>query len=538
MILAIDVGTSSLKAVLYDGDGHIAGTSARRYSYQSAQSGWAEADPEDWWQALGQALADLSGQGLALGQVEALSFTGQMHTAVLLDSTGRVIPPTILWLDRRASQETEDLQRELRLPPHQLNSTYTLPKLLWLHRHQPAVLAQVDKILWPKDYLRFRLTGEVCTDLTEPGGSALLDWDSRTWATERLAMVGLGAGVLPPIRPAHASGGSIRPEAFQALGLNPRAHVVVGMGDVAALFGAAPPRPGRAICSLGSSSMVFVPLREDQRVKDPSDRVYVYPFGPYPMLGGVSSTTGSSLVWACEKLGKGFGQARPALLPQCGTGGLAPTGEPGLFDACVAEALQVEPGAAGLVFLPYLAGERSPHWSDEIRGGFYGLQLTHAGRHLVRAVMEGVAYSMRHLLDLCAEAGAPVDEIALAGGGTATPGWPQIFADVCQREVRIYAEAETVTRVLYALCQQHLGRGGFADRLLQTFADIPPCLRSTASLAVSTCATGAGTGGTGQAFGHEDRTQVHPNRAVQDIYQGGYQRYRAFAEFARQQAGL
>jgi len=237
--------------------------------------------------------------------------------------------------------------------------------------------------------------------------------------------------------------------------------------------------------------MVFVPLAPGQHVEDPAHRLHVYPFGPYPMLGGVSSTTGSCLIWAHEKICQGQ--------------------EPGRsFEEFVTQALDSEPGTAGLCFLPYLAGERNPYWSDEIRGGFYGLQLTHDWRALVRAVMEGVAYSLRHLLDLYAELGVTIQEIALAGGGSATPGWPQIIADVCQRDLFMYAGQETVTRVLYALCQAHLGRAEFEESLLQTFNVGAP----------------------------HDAPDVHPRHELAGQYGEGYRRYRAFARFAAEQAGV
>lgn len=476
--LTVDVGTSSLKAVLYDAQARVLDKATERYGYEAEHPGLAEGDPQRWWQALQDALAVL-GRRRDLGAVEAISFTGQMHSAVLLDDDGEVIPPTILWLDRRASQETEELQEELNLPPYQLNSTYTLPKLLWLRRHSPETLDRTARILWPKDYLRYRLTAEKCTDLTEPAGAALLDWRRSEWAVDRLDLVGLDEDVLPPIRPATGDGGRLLPDAAASLGLNPDAQVVVGMGDVAALFGAAPPASGRVFCSLGSSSMVFAPVEGDRHVEDAEHRLYVYPFGPYPLLGGVSSTTGSALVWICE---------------QCGAAG---------YQACVSEALTVEPGAGGLCFLPYLAGERSPYWCDAIRGGFYGLQLAHTSAHLVRAVMEGVAYSLRHLLDIYEELDVPIEEIALAGGGATTEGWPQIIADSCQRDVLIYAEEETVTRVIFALCQENLGRAAFRDALLKTF----------------------------------EAPQVVPHgRGRSDVYDEGYERYRAFSEFASRRA--
>jgi xylulokinase len=474
-ILTVDVGTSSLKAVLYADDGRIMAAATRRYGYRAEQPGWAEADPEAWWQALREALTELAGQGPGLEAVEAVSFTGQMHTAVLLDAEGQVIPPTILWLDRRAEAETEELRKLLHLPPYQLNSTFTLPKLLWLHRHRPEVLARTRTLLWPKDYLRFRLTGEICTDLTEPGGAVLLDWATRKWALDRLALVDLDAAVLPSIRPASGCGGRLRAQAALELGLPLQARVAVGMGDVAALFGAAPLRPGRVVCSLGSSSMVFAPVTPDQ-APDPAHRLYVYPFGPRPMLGGVSSTTGSSLAWAHAKFGQGK-----------------------TFEACVAEAVEIAPGAEGVCFVPYLAGERNPFWNDRLRGGFYGLQLAHDGRHLVRAVMEGVAFSLRYLLNLFGEMGIPLHEIALAGGGATTPGWSQILADVCQLPVLVFAGSDTVTRVLFALSQEHLGRGVFGESLLRTF---------------------------------DEPVSIGPRQHLESIYDDAYRRYQAFSEFA------
>ena len=242
-LLAVDVGTSALKAVAYGREPHILAANTQRYSYATPQPGWAEADPDAWWSALREALLDLQRQGLDLRELEAIAFTGQMHTAVLLDGEGRVVPPTILWLDRRAAHETAELVAALQLPPYQLNSTYTLPKLAWLHRHCPESLARTRTLLWPKDYLRYRLTGIACTDPTEPGGAALLDWDTRAWAVERLALAGLDSSVLPPIRPSTDVIGEPLPEAARLLGLNPRAQVLVGVGDVAALIGGAPPGP-------------------------------------------------------------------------------------------------------------------------------------------------------------------------------------------------------------------------------------------------------------------------------------------------------
>ncbi len=456
-VLTVDVGTSALKAVVYSRAGQVLATAARRYAYATPQPGWAEADPHAWWEALESCFAELAHAPGGLHQVQAIVLTGQMHTAVLLDSQGNVVPPTILWLDRRAAAETTELQAQLGLPPYQLNSTYTLPKLLWLSRHQPEALRRCACILWPKDYLRYRLTGELLTDYTEVGGAALLDWGAMTWARSRMDLVGAGASILPPLRRPEDDGGPLLPDLAARFGLNLNARVLVGAGDVLALITGAPPRPGQVTCSLGSSSMVFAPLPADRTVLDPTGRLYVYPLLPYPLLGGVSSTTGAAVQWAWQML---FGKEVT-------------------FAEAITQALRTDSGAGGLVFLPFLSGERSPFWNDGLRGAFYGLTLSHGRAELLRAVLEGVAFSLRYLLDLFAGLGVHLDTIALAGGGSSTPGWSQMMADVCRLPVHVYAAEETVTRALYAYACVALDAGErFDQALARTFgapAAYEPC---------------------------------------------------------------
>jgi xylulokinase len=477
-ILTIDAGTSALKAALYDERGGLLGVVARPHGYQQPRPGWAEADPRAWWAGLADALAELRAQGFDLAAVRILGVTGQMHAPVLLDERGEPLEPTILWLDSRAAAETAWLQQELGLPPHQLNSAYTLPKLLWLARHRPGVLARTRTLLWPKDYIRHRLTGRALTDVTEAAGAALLDWETRTWALDRLALTGLDAGVLPELASADADAGPLRPAVAAELGLPPDARVIVGAGDVLALIGGAPPQPGRLTCSLGSSAMLSSPLAPEQTLDDPASRLYVYPFLPYRLLNGVLSTGGAALIWARRAL-YDEGQEMAALV-----------------DA----ALATPPGADGLLFLPFLVGARSPYWSDDLRGGFYGLTLSHGRAHMVRAALEGVAYSLRHALEIAAELGAPMDEIALAGGGASVPGWPQIMADVCQRPVVIYAGQETVTRPLYAYCAAALGSApSFEAALAGAFTEEP------------------------QYFA--------PNPDLAPVYAANFNRYRSLADF-------
>lgn len=479
-VLAIDVGTSTLKAVLYSAAGQRLAAAAERYTYNTPQPGWAEAEPEQWWQALVNALARLR-EGANLNRVQVIGLTGQMHTAVLLNRAGQPVPPTILWLDRRAAAETAELQQQLGLPPSQLNSTYTLPKLLWLARNRPDVLAQTQTILWPKDYLRYRLTGRRLTDLTEAGGAALLNYNRRAWAVDRLAMLNLSPEVLPPLRQPNNDAGPLQPAVARQLGLSAGAKVIVGAGDVIALLGAAPPRPGRMACSLGSSAMVACRLRDSQTIAPDEQRLYVYPLLPYRLLNGVLSTSGAALTWAKQAL---YGQDTA-------------------WETVIRAAGNAPPGADGLVFLPFLSGERSPYWSDSLRGAFYGLTLAHNRVHMVRAVLEGVAYSLRHLLDIAEALGVPIEEVALAGGGTAVDAWPPIIADVCRRPVLIYAGEDTVTRPLFAYCLAALEPSVSFNRALNSTFDEP--------------------------------TRIAPRPETARLYQSIYRRYRRLADFAATQ---
>jgi len=446
VILAVDVGTSALKAVLYDRAGKVKAQASRRYGYATPQPGWAEADPEAWWTAFDASVLELA-QRADLTAVQVIAFTGQMHTAVLLDAAGAVIPPTILWLDRRAVAETAELQQRLGMAPYHLNSTYTLPKLLWLARRQPEVLPQCATLLWPKDYLRFRLTGIRGTDVTEAGGAALLDWETLTWATDRLASCGIDPALLPPLLHAQDDAGTVLAPLAARYGFAPDVKVLVGAGDVLALVTGAPPQSGRVTCSMGSSSMVFAPLATGQTVAGAGQRLYIYPLLPYPLLGGVSSTTGAALHWAWQAL---YEDQTP-------------------FDVALQQALATPAGAEGVFFLPFLSGERTPFWNDALRGAFSGLTLTHRRGHLLRAVLEGVAFSLRYLLDEFARLNVAIDAIALAGGGAAIIGLPQLVADVCARPVAVYAGEETVTRALYAYACQALDSEDFASALGRTF---------------------------------------------------------------------
>lgn len=446
-VLVYDVGTSSLKAVLYDRSGKIVARKTKQYSFSSDKENRAEIDPHTWWESCIAVTEEFINDGVDLFQIEGIAVTGQMHTAVLLDKDNAVLAPSILWLDRRAGKETEELQKRFGLEPYKLNSSYTLPKLYWQSKHQPELLERTRTILWPKDYLRFKLTGEKVTDYTEGIGSALIDWETKEWVPERIEVCGLPLEVLPEIRNQEDLF-PLKKDIAEQLGFSPDCKVLTGLGDIAALLGGAPHEKGRLVYSMGSSSMFFT---EVDSCPDKHTGLYCLELVGYTLYGGVSSTTGASLTWAHEQL---WGGAK----------GIE-------FDEMIKQALCVEMEQEPVIFFPFLAGERSPFWSDTISGSFEGLKLHHTKAHLTKAVMEGVAFSIRYVLELMNGTGVKIDNLALSGGGAKTEGWPEIIADITGKNVNIFAAGETVTTVLYAILASVLVHGSFKNILRKVFPE-------------------------------------------------------------------
>lgn len=448
-ILVFDVGTSALKATLYAQSGAVLAQAAHPYTqpYVCPEPNAAEADPDEWWRAVPLVLAQVQH---SLDGVRVIGLTGQMHSAVLLDVHNTPVLPCLLWLDRRCAAETAELNAELRLPPYHLNSTYTLPKLAWLSRHRPEALARTTTLLFPKDYVRFKLTDVLATDPSEAGGAALLNWTTRQWALERLRFTHLSPSVLPPLRPEGAVIGTLSPKVADALGLPRDAQVITGVGDVAAILGGAPVQPGRVMAAVGTSSMLYAVVPEHLRkVRDDNDGIYPYDLCGFRLLGGVSSLTGGALDWAW----RAFGAASTMT-----------------FDEAMRVVGSVEPGADGLVFVPYLTGERSPFWRDDLRGMFVGLNLSHTWAHMLRAVVEGVAFSQRLMLDRFARLGMPSPQVALSGGVARHAIWQRVLADTSQRTLELYSASSAASNVVYALCAQVMEPGlDFANAMNRVF---------------------------------------------------------------------
>jgi xylulokinase len=399
-LVGLDVGTTGVKAIAIAPDGALLARAERSYVLSTPQPGWSEQDPEDWWQATEATLAAVS-EGR---DVAGIGLSGQMHGLVALDSADRIVRPAILWNDQRTGAECAEIEdriglaRLIELTGNRALPGFTAPKLLWLRRHEPDAFARVTRVCLPKDYVRLRLTGSWAIDVADASGTLLFDVAGRRWSSEVLDALELRSEWLPPALE------SPEPAGETADGI----PVAVGAGDqAAAALGVGVDRPGPASVVLGTSGVVFAMLaayRPDERA-----RVHVFCHavpGAWHAMGVMLSAAGS-LKWLRDVV--------------------APTAS---FDELVSEAENWEPGVEGLLFLPYLQGERTPHADPHARAAFAGLQLRHDRGALVRAVLEGVAFGLRDSLDLVRGLGVEVSSARASGGGARSELWLRICASV------------------------------------------------------------------------------------------------------------
>jgi xylulokinase len=385
-LVGIDVGTSGVKALALTPEGEIVGRAEREYPLSIPRPGWAEQDPDDWWRATEAALADLDVEPASIG------FSGQMHGLVTLDERDQVLRPAILWNDQRTAAECAEieervgLERLIELTGNRALTGFTAPKLLWLRNHEPETYARIAHILLPKDYVRLRLTGEHGIDVADASGTLLFDVANRRWSDEVLEALDLQAEWLPPAHECTAIGAA---------------------GDQAAgALGVGVDGPGPLSVVLGTSGVVFAALPEYR--PDPEARLHVFCHavpGMWHAMGVMLSAAGS-LQWLHQTLG----------------------GPP--YEDLLAEAERWEPGTEGLLFQPYLQGERTPHADPDARGAFVGLTLRHDRGALTRAVLEGVAYGLRDSLELLAELGVEAEVGRVSGGGARSELWLKIVASV------------------------------------------------------------------------------------------------------------
>ena len=447
VVLGVDVSTTATKAILVDGAGRVVGIASSEYGFEVPHPLWAEQDPGLWWTAARDAIPRaLAGAGLSGRDVEAVGLTGQMHGLVLLDAADEVIRPAILWNDQRTSAECDAIRAAIG-PAHLVEVTgndalagFTAPKLAWVRAREREAWDRAAHVLLPKDYVRLMLTGVHATDKADGSGTILFDLAARDWSPEMLAALRIDPAWMPPTFEGPEVTGVVTASAAAETGLREGTPVVAGGGDQAAnAVGVGAVSPGLVALSVGTSGVTFAVT--DRPLFEPAGRVHAFCHaapGRWHLMSVMLSAAGS-LRWF-----------RDALAPGEAFGDLA------------AAAGEVPAGSEGLLFLPYLSGERSPHPDPLARGAFVGLTLAHDRRHLTRAIMEGVAFGLRDGLDLMVEAGMPRPaQILGSGGGTASPVWRQILADVLDASI---ATPSTTEGAAYgAAVLAAVGAGWFAS---------------------------------------------------------------------------
>lgn len=415
-LLGIDLGTSGARAILVEAaSGRVVGAGTAEYPLHTPRPLWAEQDPHDWWRG---AVEAVRGALAAAGpvSVRGIGLSGQMHGVVLLDGTGDVIGPALLWCDSRTGDECREItelaggeERLLRLTGNPALTGFSAPKLLWLRRHQPDAFHRARAFLLPKDWIRFRLTGAMASEVSDASGTLLFDVARRTWSAAMMEILDLDPALLPAVRESPEVSGALSASAAAALGLAAGIPVVGGGGDQAAgAVGAGIVKPGLVSATIGSSGVVFAHASEPARDRRVHSFCHAVP-GAWHLMG-VTQSAGLSFRWLRERLG-------------------------GSYDQLTAEAAAVPAGADGLLFTPYLMGERTPVLDPEARGTWFGLTYAHGRGHLARSVMEGVAYSLRDCLDVMTSLGVTASEVRAAGGGARSPLWRQILADVLERPI-------------------------------------------------------------------------------------------------------
>jgi xylulokinase len=428
-VLGIDVGTSGSRALAIDAEGRIvASASAPHAPFESPHTGWAEQDPADWWQASQAAVQRALARGGLRGRdVRAVGLSGQMHGAVLLDAAGGVLRPSIIWCDQRTEAECRWLEENVgaarlqELTSNPALTNFTLTKMLWVRAHEPDVWASTRHVLLPKDYVRFRMSGEHAIDVADASGTLMLDVVQRRWSSELLEASGVDPRWLPRVYESPDVCARMSSDGEAATGIPAGTPIVAGAGDQAAgAVGMGITLPGAVSATIGTSGVVFAAT--DRPAVDPKGRLHTFCHavpGRWHVMG-VTQAAGLSLRWLRDILG--------------------PSGL--TYDELTASAARVPPGADGVLWAPYLMGERTPHCDPNVRAALVGLAANHGRGHIARAVLEGVAFSLRDTFSIFSELSVPVERVVLGGGGAASPLWRQIQADVYGHAVQTVAADE------------------------------------------------------------------------------------------------
>jgi xylulokinase len=425
LLLGIDVGTTGSKALLVDEKGSVRASATREYPMYSPRPLWAEQTPGDWWDATVLSIREiLAGNGIKPEDVAAVGLTGQMHGMVLTDAHGAVLRPCIMWNDQRTAAECSEIThrvgatRVLELTGNPILPGFTAPKIAWVRKNEPEVYRDVAKILLPKDFVRFRLTGAFATDVADASGTSLFNVGKRVWSNEMLEALEIPTGWMAEVAESQVLSGKVDAHAASVTGLLEGTPVVAGAGDQAAqAVGTGIIREGVISVTLGTSGVVFV-TSDTYRV-EPDGRLHAFCHavpGKWHLMG-VMLSAGGSLRWFRDTLGEVETSAARR-------NGKDP------YELLSENAAQIPAGSEGLLFLPYLTGERTPYPNPNARAVFFGLTVRHTRRHMTRAVLEGVAFGLRDSLELTKKLGVAAREIRASGGGARSGVWRQIMADI------------------------------------------------------------------------------------------------------------
>jgi xylulokinase len=427
-LLGIDVGTGGTRAVLLDETGRVLNAATAEHApMASPQLGWAEQDPRDWWRAARLAIKEcLSKPNTDANEIASIGLSGQMHGLVMLDASGEVLRPALIWCDQRTEEECRAItervgaKRLIELVANPALTGFTLPKIWWVRKHEPQVWSRVCSIMLPKDYVRFMLTGVRATDVADASGTLLFDVVNRRWSSEMLQASDLRQEVLPKVFESPEITGRISKNGAAASGLREGTPVIAGGGDQAAgAVGMGIVEPGNVSATIGTSGVVFAATSTP--VVEPKGRIHTFCHaipGRWHVMG-VTQGAGLSLRWFRDQFCSGAS-----------------------YDALMKEAAEAPAGADGLLWTPYLMGERTPHLDPNARGALVGLTAQHTRAHVIRAILEGVAFSLRDTFTIFRELGVPVKSIRLGGGGARSPLWQQIQADVYGMRVDLIAAEE------------------------------------------------------------------------------------------------
>jgi xylulokinase len=442
--IGVDVGTTGARAVAVDEHGVVVAARSSEYPLLTPRPQWTEQDPAEWWRATRKVLAGATAASRESGHdVTGIGLTGQMHGSVFLDAKGEVIRPALLWNDQRTGRQCEEItdrvgsERLIAITGNPALTGFQAPKVLWLRDEEPANYARVASVLLPKDFVRLRLTGELATDASDAAGTLFLDLRKRAWSGEVLDALEVPADWLPPVHEGPDVTGTVGAGIGAELGIPAAVPVAAGGGDnAAAAVGTAVSRTGLMSSSIGTSGALFA--HADEAAVDPSGRIHAFAHavpGAYCLLA-VTLSAGGSLRWWRDQTGLDY-------------------------DHLVAEAASVPAGSEGLVFLPYLTGERTPHLDPMATGAFLGLTARHTRGHMTRALMEGVLFSLRDGIEIMRGLNVNPSEIRAIGGGATSGLWLQLQADVYGTAIHRVAIEEGAA--YGAALLGHVAAGTFAD---------------------------------------------------------------------------